>query len=170
MEFLFDRYRDFDLFIQAHRPGLSSNRYLGSFLVSKNGTNLAQVTIDVDFANKAEAKESALETAREYIDEMVDNCPGQAVLGIDETGELVRTMPSLDYMGYAVVLNSLPAPGNRYYSVFSIHRHSTNSLATQLPAVYQEGRDANVICENAELAHEDASDRARAWIDANPAK
>jgi hypothetical protein len=29
-------------------------------------------------------------------------------------------MPSLDYLGYPVVVNATPSPGNCYYSVFAI--------------------------------------------------
>lgn len=82
----------------------------------------------------------------------------------------MRTMPSLDYMGYAVVLNALPAAENRYYSVFAIHRHVPNSLAVRVPAACQQGIEDGVICDTAELACQDARDRARNWIDAHPAR
>jgi hypothetical protein len=82
----------------------------------------------------------------------------------------MRTMPSLDYMGYAVVVNALPAPGNCYYSVFAIHRHVANSLAAQKPAACQQGPGAGVICQTADLAYQDAIERARTWIDAHPAR
>jgi hypothetical protein len=79
-------------------------------------------------------------------------------------------MPSLDYMGYAVVVNAIPAPGNCYYSVFAIHRHVPNSLAVQAPAACEQGLGASVIRHTADLAYEDAAERARAWIDAHPAR
>lgn len=82
----------------------------------------------------------------------------------------MHTMPSLDYMGYAVVVNALPAAGNRYYSVFAIHRHVANSLAVQAPAACQQGIEDGVICDTSELAYQDARDRARNWIDAHPAR
>jgi hypothetical protein len=82
----------------------------------------------------------------------------------------MHTMPSLDYMGYAVVVNALPAAENRYYSVFAIHRHVANSLAVQAPAACQQGIEDNVICDTTELAYQDARDRARNWIDAHPAR
>jgi hypothetical protein len=82
----------------------------------------------------------------------------------------MRTMPSLDYMGYAVVVNAIPAPGNCYYSVFAIHRHVSNSLAVKTPAACEQGIGASVICHTAELAYEDAAERARYWIDAHPAR
>lgn len=82
----------------------------------------------------------------------------------------MRTMPSLDYMGYAVVVNALPAAENRYYSVFAIYRHVPNSLAVQAPAARQQGIEDGVICDTTELAYQDARDRARNWIDAHPAQ
>lgn len=82
----------------------------------------------------------------------------------------MRTMPSLDYMGYAVVLNALPAAENRYYSVFAIHRHVRNSLAARVPAACLQGIEDGVICDTAELAYQDARHRARNWIDAHPAR
>jgi len=81
----------------------------------------------------------------------------------------MRTMPSFDYKGYAVVVNALPAAENRYYSVFAIHRHVANSLAVQAPAACQQGIEDGVICDTTELAYQDARDRARHWIDAHPA-
>lgn len=51
-------------------------------------------------------------------------------------------MPSVDYMGYTVVVNAIPAPGNCYYSVFAIHRHVPNSLALQAPAACEQGLGA----------------------------
>jgi hypothetical protein len=79
-------------------------------------------------------------------------------------------MPSLDYMGYAVVVDAIPAPGNYYYSVFAIHRHVPNSLAVQAPAACQQGLGASVICQTADLACQNAAERARAWIDAHPVR
>lgn len=82
----------------------------------------------------------------------------------------MRTMPSLDYMGYAVVVNALPTAENRYYSVFAIHRHVSNSLAVQQPAACRQGVEEGVICDTTELAYQHARDRARDWIDAHPAR
>lgn len=82
----------------------------------------------------------------------------------------MHTMPSLDYMGYAVAVNALPASKNRYYSVFAIHRHVANSLAVQAPAACEQGVEDGVICDTTELAYQDARDRARNWIDAHPAR
>jgi len=82
----------------------------------------------------------------------------------------MRTMPSLDYKGYAVAVDALPAAENRYYSVFAIHRHVANSLALQAPAACQQGIEDDVICDTTELAYQDARDRARHWIDAQPAR
>jgi hypothetical protein len=79
-------------------------------------------------------------------------------------------MPSLDYMGYAVIVNAIPAPGNCYYSVFAIHRHVPNSLAVQAPAACQQGLGAGVICQTADLACQEAAERARTWIDAHPVR
>jgi hypothetical protein len=90
------------------------------------------------------------------------------VSGLIMLGGNMRTMPSLDYMGYAVVVNALPAPGNSYYSVFEIHRHVANRLAVQAPASCQQGPSEGVICQTADLAYRDATERARAWIDAHP--
>jgi hypothetical protein len=70
-------------------------------------------------------------------------------------------MPSLDYMGYAVVLNAIPAPGNCGYSVFAIHCHVPNSLALQTPAGCEQGLGASVLRNTADLACEDAAERAR---------
>ena len=78
-------------------------------------------------------------------------------------------MPAHEYMGYTVVVNALPAPNNRYYSVFSIHRHSPGMPVDQVALVYQEGHQASVICETADEAHQDAVERAHTWIDAHPA-
>lgn len=82
----------------------------------------------------------------------------------------MRPMPTHEYGGYAIVTNALPAPGNRYYSVFSIHRPSPNTLVLQAPVVYQEGNSAGITCETAEQAQDDALERARAWIDAQQAQ
>lgn len=57
----------------------------------------------------------------------------------------MRTMPSLDYMGYAISVDALPAAQNRYYSVFAVHRHVANSLAVQAPAACQQGIEDGVI-------------------------
>lgn len=80
----------------------------------------------------------------------------------------MRPMPAHEYMGYTVVVNALPAPGNRYYSVFSVHRQGHNQPLSQVALAYQEGSKAGVICETAEEAHQDASERAHAWIIQNP--
>lgn len=80
----------------------------------------------------------------------------------------MRTMPSMDYMGYAVAINALPAPNRRHYSVFVIRRHTPVGLGIQSPVAYQEGVSSGVTCETAELARENAAQRARAWIDSNP--
>jgi hypothetical protein len=85
-------------------------------------------------------------------------------------GGTMRTMPSLDYKGYAVAVNALPAAENRYYSIFAIHRHVANSLALQTPAAWQQGIEDGVICDTTELAYQDARDRARNWIDAHPVR
>lgn len=82
----------------------------------------------------------------------------------------MHTMPSLDYMGYAVVVNAILAPGNFYYSVFAICRYVSNSLAVQAPAACEQGLGASVICHTADLAYEDAAERAHSWIDAHPAR
>lgn len=81
----------------------------------------------------------------------------------------MREMPAHEYMGYTVVVNALPAPNNRYYSVFSVHLGSPGMPPTQVALVYQEGIKANVVCETAQEAHEDAAERAHAWIDAHSA-
>jgi hypothetical protein len=81
----------------------------------------------------------------------------------------MRTMPSLDYMGYAISVDALPAAQNRYYSVFAVHRHVANSLAVQAPAACQQGIEDGVIFDTAQLAYQDGRDRARNWIDAHPA-
>lgn len=78
----------------------------------------------------------------------------------------VRVMPCHEYAGYTVVVNALPAPGNRYYSVFSIHLPSPRTIPEQVALVYQQGNEAGVICETADEAHQDATERAHAWIDA----
>jgi hypothetical protein len=80
----------------------------------------------------------------------------------------MHTMPSIDYMGYAIAVNALPAPGNRYYSVFVIRRHAPRGLGIQPPVAYQEGVTSGVTCETAELARQDAAERARTWIDTHP--
>jgi hypothetical protein len=72
-------------------------------------------------------------------------------------------------MGYTVVVNALPAPNNRYYSVFSIHRGSPGTPLDQVALVYQEGNKAGVICETVDEAHQDAVARAHSWIDVHPA-
>lgn len=82
----------------------------------------------------------------------------------------MRTMPSMDYMGYAVVVNALPAPNNRFYSVFAIRRHARNSMLNEPPVAYQEGVSSAVTCPTMELALQSASDRARTWIDAHPVR
>lgn len=79
-------------------------------------------------------------------------------------------MASLDYMGYAVVVDAIPAPENCYYSVFSIHRHVPNSLAVQAAAACEQGLGAGVIHQTAHLACQDAAERARTWIDAHPVR
>jgi hypothetical protein len=81
----------------------------------------------------------------------------------------MRGMPAHEYTGYTVVVNALPAPNNGYYSVFSIHLGSPGVPLGQVALVYQEGIKANVLCETAQEAHEDATERAHAWIDAYPA-
>ena len=82
----------------------------------------------------------------------------------------MKAMPAYEYQGYTVVVNALPAPGNRYSSVFSVHRGSRSGGEgmRQLPVAYQEGHDAGVICETAEEAHQDAAARANEWIDEHP--
>jgi hypothetical protein len=80
----------------------------------------------------------------------------------------MRTMPAHEYKGYSVVVNALPGPNDKYYSVFSIHRSSPSSPADQVVLVHQEGRRAEVICETAGDAHHHATERAHAWIDARP--
>jgi hypothetical protein len=80
----------------------------------------------------------------------------------------VRTMPCHDYQGYTVVVNALPAPNDRYYSVFSIHRATNNAIPEQVALEYQEGNEAGVICQTADEAHQAATVRAHAWIDAHP--
>jgi hypothetical protein len=81
----------------------------------------------------------------------------------------MRPMPTHEYGGYTIVANALPASENRYYSVFSIHRPTPNTLVIHAPVVYQEGINDGVTCDTAEQAHEDAFGRARMWIDAHPA-
>lgn len=81
----------------------------------------------------------------------------------------MQTMPSIDYMGYAVAVNVLAAPCNRYYSAFIIRRHASRGLGVQSPIAYQEDISSGVICETAELARQTAGKRARSWIDAHPA-
>jgi len=76
-------------------------------------------------------------------------------------------MPSLDYKGFAVAVNALPAAENRYYRFFAIHRHVANSLPLQAPAAWQQRIEDGVICDTTELAYQDARDRARNWIDAH---
>jgi hypothetical protein len=83
--------------------------------------------------------------------------------------ENMRAMPSSNYMGYAVVVNAIPAARNCYYSVFAIHRHVPNSLAVQAAAACEQGVGASVIRHTADLAYEDAAERARVWIHAHPA-
>lgn len=82
----------------------------------------------------------------------------------------MQNMPSIDYMGYAVILDSRPAPEGRFYSMFWIHRHTPRFHGIQMPAVYHEGPEAGITYDTAEIAHQAAADRARAWIDANPVK
>jgi hypothetical protein len=71
MNFLIDHYHEFDLIIRAHKSSASSDRYLGTFIVSRDEVDVAQITVDSSFANSTEARESTLQIAREYIDEML---------------------------------------------------------------------------------------------------
>lgn len=80
----------------------------------------------------------------------------------------MQRMPDHQYEGSTIVVKVWPASSNRYQSSLSIHRKSPNSPSTQLALVYQEGRDNGLSCETAEDANQDALERARAWIDANP--
>jgi hypothetical protein len=71
MNFLIDHYHEFDLIIHADKSSASSDRYLGTFIVSRDQVDVAQITVDSTFANSTEARESTLQIAREYIDEML---------------------------------------------------------------------------------------------------
>lgn len=78
----------------------------------------------------------------------------------------MRSMPTHEYGGYTVVANTIPAPENRFYSVFSIHRGQENILLAGV--VHQQGKEADFICETDEDALNAAVARAHEWIDANP--
>jgi hypothetical protein len=76
--------------------------------------------------------------------------------------------PAIKHNGYSIVVDAIPAPGNRYYSVFSIHKTSRDTHPEQIALVYREGPQTGVICETAAEAHDDAMHHARAWIESHP--
>lgn len=82
----------------------------------------------------------------------------------------MHTMPSLDYMGYAVAVDAPPAPSNRYYSVFAIHRHAANTMTAQTVPACHQGIAEEAVFDTAELAYKNATERARTWIEAHPVR
>ncbi|WP_323142748.1 hypothetical protein [Massilia phyllosphaerae] len=71
MDFVTELYREYVLFVHAHKSTLVPGRYLASFIASKDGVNVADVTVDADFADAAGAKATTMQTARECVDELI---------------------------------------------------------------------------------------------------
>lgn len=88
----------------------------------------------------------------------------------------MRSYPDHEYNGYTIVIKVWPAIGNRFQSEYSTHlpshpaRPPQPGMAVQFRTVHREGRDGGASCETEAEARQDAIDRARAWIDANPVK
>jgi len=71
MDFVTELYREHMLFVHAHQSALAPGRYLASFIASKDGVNLVDATVDVDFADATNAKASTIRTAKECVDELL---------------------------------------------------------------------------------------------------
>ncbi|WP_314435888.1 hypothetical protein [Massilia timonae] len=79
----------------------------------------------------------------------------------------MNTEPPLEYGSFLIVVGALPAPENRYFSVFSIHRRPDAGAIGESELVHREGIKDGFICETAAEAKRDASVRAHEWIDSH---
>jgi hypothetical protein len=78
--------------------------------------------------------------------------------------------PVYAYQGYTVDVYYLPEPGDRYSSIFSLRQGAPLSKKTWHPnfAIYTEARNAAVVHNTIDAAHEAAAERANRWIDNHP--
>lgn len=76
------------------------------------------------------------------------------------------TIPASEYKGYSIVVNAIPAPGNRYYGMFAIYRYGANISSKNEAVLYEARARTDFMREAAAEAHDDAMINARIWIDA----
>jgi len=79
----------------------------------------------------------------------------------------MNTEPPQEYGNYLIVAGALPAPENRYFSVFSIHRRTDPGVIGESELVHRESIKDGFVCETADEAKRDASVRAHEWIDSH---
>jgi hypothetical protein len=79
----------------------------------------------------------------------------------------MNTEPPLEYGNFLIVVGALPAPENRYFSVFSIHRRPVPGVIGESEVVHREGIKDGVVCETADEAKRDATVRAHEWINSH---
>jgi len=88
----------------------------------------------------------------------------------------MQRVPDHEYKGYTITINVWPATGNRYQADFTVLYPEGNLLqlpqGTAIPYTlkHRESREQGANCGTADEAHQDAIDRAYAYIDANPLK
>lgn len=73
--------------------------------------------------------------------------------------------PTGDYKGHAIVAKALPAPGQKFYSVFTVHTAERTKNSDYFHLVHQEGKIDGIIFSTEADALDDARERAKAWID-----
>ncbi|OIJ40994.1 hypothetical protein [Massilia timonae] len=80
----------------------------------------------------------------------------------------MQQMPEHEYRGYTIVARVWPTPGNRYQSAVTVLSRSPSAPPGQLAIRYHEPKERGMSCETAHEADQDALERARFWIDAQP--
>jgi len=82
----------------------------------------------------------------------------------------MRAAPVYAYQGYIVDVYYLPEPGGQYSSIFSLRQGAPFPRKTWHPnfATYTEVRNAAVVHNTIDAAHEAADKRAKKWIHEHP--
>ena len=78
--------------------------------------------------------------------------------------------PVYAYHGYIVDVYYLPELGGQYSSIFSLRQGAPFPKKTWHPdfAVHTEVRNAAIVHNTIDAAHEAAAERAKKWIDKHP--
>ena len=80
----------------------------------------------------------------------------------------MSSIQNQDYKGCAIVAMTTPAPSGKYHSLFSVHSAKRSEFTNQFALVYQDRRIQGRGFETEADAIDDAHERAKAWIDAQP--